>query len=159
MAARTSAWLPAGNRTSDRAAVTDSRPRRRSSRASSASFSIFRQPPADPALVPAQQVGDLQLGQAVFADQGVDDPGFFPVAWPPASAVEAVQGGLGRPLVGIEEANAQGRQAEDARLRQAFEAVENLRRLLAEAGHQEGQLPVATQRLRHGGFGRGSGSR
>ena len=34
-----SPWLPAGNRTSDRAAVLESNPRRRSSRASSVSFS------------------------------------------------------------------------------------------------------------------------
>ena len=57
------------------------------------------QPAADPALVPAQQLGDLDLGQAVLADQGMNDPGVFPFLGAAAGLVEAVDGGLGGALV------------------------------------------------------------
>ena len=64
------------------------------------------QPAADPALVPSQQLGDLDLGQAVVTDQGMNDPGFFPLVGLAAGLVEAVDGGLGGAFVGLPEVRA-----------------------------------------------------
>jgi len=111
------------------------------------------QAPAHPALVLAQQVGDRRLRQAVVADQGVDDPGLFPVTQPLADAVEAVDGGLGGALVGVEQAGVETRQAEDTGRRQALEAVDDLRPLLVAADDHRGQLPPAAQRAGQVGLG------
>ena len=109
--ASTSTWLPAGNRTSDRAAVADKQPQAEVFPGFVGQLLDQRQPSADPALVPAEQLGDLDLGHAVLADQGMNDPGFFPLLGAPAGLVEPVDGGLGQALVGLEQSRVDGLQA------------------------------------------------
>ena len=59
------------------------------------SASHQRQPSTDPALVPAQEIGDLDLGHAVLTTRAYD-PGFFPLLGASAGVVEPVDRGLGQ---------------------------------------------------------------
>ena len=107
--------------------------------------------------MPAQQFGDFELGQAVVTHQGVNDPGFFPLLWATAGLVEPVDGGLGRPFVGLQQPGTECLQAEGLRGGQTLEAVEDLVRLLAEADDHGGELSIALERAGHGGLGLGIG--
>ena len=76
----------------------------------SASFSTRASRRQTQLLCRPKQLGDLDLGQAVLAHQGVDDPGFFPLLGAAAGLVEPVDGGLGRALVGLQEPGTEGLQ-------------------------------------------------
>src|SRR6516164_1817215 len=101
------------------------------------------QPAADPALVPAEQIGDLDLSEAVVADQGMDDPGVFPLLGAAAGLVEAVDGRLGGAVVGRPDPRGDGRPAEGPGGGQPLEAVEDLVGVVARADDQRGELAVA----------------
>ena len=58
---------------------------------------------AYPALVPPQQLRHFHLAHAVFAHQRLNDPCFFQFARAPSGAIETVDGGFRRPLVGFHE--------------------------------------------------------
>ena len=115
------------------------------------------QSPADPALVPAQKLGDLDLGHAVLTHQSVDDPGFFPLLRATAGLVEPVDGRLGHTLISLHQPGTEGLQAEGPRGGEPLETVEDLVRLLAEADDHGSELSVALERSGHGGLGVGIG--
>ena len=116
-----------------------------------------RQPSADPGLVVAEQFSHLDLGHAILTDQGMDDPGLFPLLGATAGLIEREDGGLGRALVGLEQPRADGLQSERPGGGQPLETVEDLVRLLAETDDQGRQLPIAPHRAGHGGLGVGVG--
>src|SRR5208337_2271333 len=113
------------------------------------------QPPADPTLVPAQELGDLELGHAVLTHQGVDDPGFFPLLWATAGLVEPVDSRLGHALIGLQETGTEGLQADGPRGGETLETVENLVHLFAKANDHGSELSIALERSGHGGIGIG----
>jgi len=94
-------WLPSGNRTICRAAVGANRPTRSSSARFGPRRSIRARRRHTQLLWRSQQFGHFHLTQAVFAHQRLNDPCFFQFARAPSGAIEAVDGGLGRPLVGF----------------------------------------------------------
>ena len=109
-----------------------------------------RQPPADPALVPAQQLRHLALGQAVFTHQRLNQPRFLQLVRPPTGLVEPVNRRLGPLVVDLDQAHQQrGHSAYLLRRLPAREAVEHLRLLLAQGRHDRRALSPTTQRLRH----------
>ena len=107
--------------------------------------------------MPAQELGDLDLGHAVLAHQGVDDPGFFPLLRATAGLVEPVDGRLGHTLIGLQQPGTEGLQAEGPRGGEALETVEDLVRLLAETDDHGSELSIALERSGHGGLGVGIG--
>ena len=60
------------------------------------------QPPADPALMPSQQLGDFDLGQSILADQGVHDPGFLDLPRPASGAVQSINRRFRGSLIGLD---------------------------------------------------------
>ena len=137
--------------------MVDKSPSRRSSRASSASFSTRASRRQTQLLCRPRELGDLDLGHAVLAHQGMDDPGFFPLLGATAGLVEPVDGRLGQTLVGLQEPGTEGLQAEGPRGGETLETVEDLVRLLAEADDHGSELSIALERSGHGGLGVGVG--
>ena len=152
-ASSTSAWLPCGNRTICRAAVGDQQAHAQFVPRLGPQPLDQRQPPAHPTLVPPQQLRHFHLAHSVFPHQRLNDPGFFQFPRAAAGAIQPVDGGLRRPLVGLHEP---GRQMLDLRQAahraQAFETVDQFVALLAAAHHHRRQLPIPLQRSRHGAF-------
>lgn len=111
------------------------------------------QPPADPALVPAQQFRRFHLRQAVFPHQGEHDPRLFQFLRVAAGAVQAVDRRLRRPLVRDQQPRAEFRPPRQRSRRcQPLEAVQDLRRLLAQTDHDRRDLAVPVERPRQGRF-------
>src|SRR5579864_2109150 len=105
--------------------------------------------------MPAQELGNLDLGHAVLTHQCVDDPGFFPLLRATADLVESVDSRLGHPLVSLYQPGGECLQAEGPCGGESLETVENLVRLLAEANDHGSELSIALERSRHGGLGGG----
>jgi hypothetical protein len=94
------------------------------------------EPATDPALVASQQFGDLELAQSVVADQGMNDPGIFPLLSATSGLVEPVDGGLGGAFIGLPGPGTDGLPAEGAGGGQPLEPIEDLVGLIAETDDQ-----------------------
>jgi hypothetical protein len=69
-----------------------------------------RQSPAHPALVAAQQLGRLDLVEAILTHQGMNHPGFLQRLHGPATPVEPVDGRLGGTLISRQQLRRQAAQ-------------------------------------------------
>ena len=102
------------------------------------------QPAAYPTLVAPQQFGHFHLTQAIFANQRLDNPGFFQLARSPPGAIQPVDGRLGRALVRLHQARGKvGEAGEGARRTQPFETVDQLIAIFTLTDHHRRQLSVA----------------
>jgi hypothetical protein len=118
--------LPCGNRTSCRAVVGDSSHAQLVARLGAETFEQ-RQATAYPTLVPPQKLRHFHLAHAVFAHQGLNDPRFFQFPRTAAGAIEAVDGGFHRPLVGFHQPRREKIDlSQMARRAETFESIDQL---------------------------------
>ena len=86
--------------------------------------------------MPAEQLRHFHLAHAVLAHQRVNDPRFFQFARAATGAVEPVDGGFRRPLVGLQQTSRKILHLDQtARRSETLETVDQFVTLLAQAHH------------------------
>ena len=103
------------------------------------------QPPAHPALVASQQLGDLRLREPIVAIEGAHEPRLLEVR-ERLSRVASPQEQLGGRAADLVDLGAQRRPAQRTRPDQPLETVDDLDRSRVPAAHDRDELAVARQR-------------
>jgi len=103
--------------------------------------------------MPPQQLGDLDLREAILADQRVYDPGFLNLARPASSAVQSVNRRLRRSFIGFDPSRQEPiYRFQLPRRCQPFEAVNQFPAAFLLDDNDRRKLTVAFQRSAHAAF-------
>ena len=113
------------------------------------------QPPADPALVPLEELADLGLGQAELPDQLADHQRLLEVHQPAATPIQAVHRRHRRPGSQRQCPHRQRREPQASSRGQPLEPIDQHQRPLGTGvsrRHHRRDLPEPPHRRRHGGL-------